>query len=360
MPALQTVARSTGARNLPVLANVLLQTKKGRLSLSATNLEVGVIKQVNAEVLEEGEITVPARTFLDVVSSLNNAKIELEGSLEQLKISSKNFTASLNGIPAHEFPSIPLSSDKGVWIDAKTLSQALPEITFAAAADEGRPILTGILTEIKKNSLELVATDGFRLAHKSSTIKTDSVGFKALIPRKTFEEVMRIIVEELGDLEDEKMEISTSENQNQMVFKIGQTVVSSRLIEGHFPSWEKIVPDKFITRVVLERSEAVRAVKLASVFARGDDNIIKIETEKDKLKLSSEAKQLGGQETEVEASVEGESVTIAFNSKYLLDALTSNSASQISIEFSGNLSPALIKPVGESGLEYVVMPIRLS
>ncbi len=359
LPALQAVSRSVGAKNLPVLANVLLQAEGKKLKLSATNLELGVIKEVGVEVLVEGSLTVPARTFLEVVQPLSGEKLELEGIGDHLKISTKNFTASLNGISASEFPQIPLSSEQSITIDAKLLHTSLPEITFAAASDEGRPVLTGILTEIKKDSLELVATDGFRLAHKTAQIEaTNGTNFRSLIPRKTFEEVLRLIGEDA--MGEEKVEISTSENQNQMVFKIGSTLVSSRLIEGQFPTWEKIVPTQFVSKVIVDRSELIRAVKLSAVFARSEANIVKIETTKDKLKFTSEAKQIGEQETDIEAKIEGEEVIIAFNSKYLLDALNACPAEQVSIEFSGNLSPALIKPIGEKDLEYVVMPIRLS
>jgi DNA polymerase III subunit beta len=361
-PALQAVSRSVGNKNLPVLANVLLKTKDGKLELSATNLEIGIIKKINVEVLEEGAITVPARTFLEVVQPLSGSKLELEAIGDQLKIITKNFSGSLNGIAASEFPQIPVSSEQSVLVSAELLKNCLPEITFAAASDEGRPVLTGILTEIKKERLELVATDGFRLAHKTSQIEgSDGLNFRSLIPRRTFEEIVRLIGEDLADSKDEKIELATSENQNQMVFTIGQTTLSSRLIEGQFPTWEKIIPSTFVTRVVVDKGEMIKAVKLASVFARSSEsNIIRVETQKNKLKFTSEAKQLGAQESEVEAQVEGEELVIAFNSKFLLDALTAAPSSQLSIEFSGALSPTLIKPIGEKDLEFVVMPIRVT
>lgn len=359
LPSVQATSRSTGAKNLPVLQNILLQTAGNKLKLAATNLELGVIKTVNAEVFEQGEITIPARTFLELLSSLGEGSLEIEAKAEQLKVSTKNFTGEINGISASEFPAIPLSGDKGAVISPKILSKALPQITFAAASDEGRPVLTGILTEIKKDTLEFVATDGFRLAHKR--VKTDdgSSYFKALIPRRTFEEVARLISEEIGE-EDDKVEFTTSENQNQAVFKIGQTQLSSRLIEGQFPAWEKIIPKNFENRTILERTEFLKAVKLAAVFAKDASNVIKIETLDGKVKLISQAKELGSQETEIEAQTEGVAISIAFNSKFLVETLSVLSTNQVLVEFSGSLSPALIKPIGEEGLEYVIMPIRLS
>lgn len=357
LPPSQALTRSTGAKNLPVLQNILLSTAGAKLKLSATNLEIGVIKTVPAEVLEQGEITVPARTLLEVLSSLGEQKLDLEVKGEQLKVSTKNFSASINGISASEFPQIPLSSEKGVVVDCDLLSKTLPQITFAAASDEGRPVLTGILTEIKKETIEFVATDGFRLAHKKTNVETVGPTFKALIPKKTFEEVTRLLGEEQ---EDGEVELTTSDSQNQAIFKIGQTQLSSRLIEGQFPAWEKIIPSQFENRTILDKGQFLKAVKLASVFARDTSNIIKVETLEGKVRLSSEAKELGSQETEIEAQTEGGLLVIAFNSKFLIDVLSACPTSQVLIEFSGNLSPALIKPVGEEGLEYVVMPIRLS
>lgn len=366
LPALQAVSRSVGVRSsLPVLANILIQTDNGKLKLSATNLEIGVIKLISAQIDEEGEITVPAKTFLEIVSSLSGANLEIETSSEQLKISAKNgggksFNATLNGISAAEFPSIPLSSEQSISISSQLLQKTLPQITFAAATDEGRPVLTGILTEIKDGELELVATDGFRLAHKKAPLAGNlTTPFRVLIPKRTFEEIVRLISEDLKET-DKKVEISTSENQNQVVFKIGQTQLSSRLIEGQFPTWDRIIPTEFQNKSILDRQELLKGLKLASVFAKDAANVVKLETKSNQIKLSSEAKELGEQQTEVEAQTEGTEIVIAFNSKFLIDALSAVASAQVLIEFSGNLSAALIKPVGEEGLEYVVMPIRLS
>ncbi len=359
LPALSSVSRSCGVRStLPVLANILLEAEGNTLKLSATNLEIGVVKSVKAKITEAGSVSVPAKTLLEIVSSLPQESIEIHSSEDQLKIATSKFSGTLNGISSNEFPSIPLSSENTVQVETKAIKEGLPSISFAAASDEGRPILTGILTEIKKNTLELVATDGFRLAHKTTTLSgKEEVSFRSLIPRRTFEEVVRLINEEP---ELECIEIATSENQNQMIFKLNQTLVSSRLIEGQFPAWDKIIPTEFKNRVMVDRAELLKAVKLASVFAKDSANVVKVQTLPKGLKLTSEAKELGTQESELEASVEGEELMVAFNSRYMVDALSNCSASQVALEFSGNLSATLIKPIGEEGLEYVIMPVRLS
>ena len=354
--ALSAVARSCGVRSqLPVLGNILLQTSQGKLRLSATNLEIGVVKSLKADVSEEGDITVPAKTLVEVVANLAKEELVFSATADQLTISTPTFSSLLNGIPASEFPMIPLSGKEVVVIDHQILQNSLPQVTFAAAVDDGRPILTGILTEIKDKKLQLVATDGYRLAFKSVPAQS-SPGFKALVPRRTLEEVMRLISEE----EVDGIQVSTSADQNQMIFSFGDTQVSSRLIEGQFPAWEKIIPVDIKARIVAERLEVLKAAKLASVFARNEANIVRLQNLPDKLVLSSEAKELGHQTKEVEAQSEGEEIKIAFNTKFLIDALSAFSASQIILELSGNLSAAIIKPMGEDGLQYIIMPVNLS
>lgn len=357
MPALSAVARSSGVRvQLPVLSNILLQTENGRLKLSATNLEVGVVKYVKAEIIEEGEITVPAKTLTEIVANLAGEKVEFITSSEVLEITTQTFSSKVSGISAAEFPAIPLTGKEAMVIESSIIAKSLPQVVFSAAADDGRPILTGILTEIKEGKLQLVATDGYRLAHKVVPVAKD-ISFKALIPRRTFEEVVRLISED----ETDQVKISVSEDQNQVVFSFGSTELSSRLIEGQFPSWEKIIPANPKARIVVDKGEILKAVKLASVFARSEANIIKLQNlSSGKLILTSEAKEVGQQKKEVEAQTEGEEIQIAFNAKFLADALSAVNTSQVIIELSGNLSAALFKPMGEEGLQYIVMPVNLS
>ncbi len=355
LPILQAVSRSVGVRSsLPVLGNILISTEDGRLKLAATNLEVGVIKFIPAEIIEVGDITIPAKTLVDIISGLPAVKVDIETVGEVMTISTGKFKATINGISASEFPVIPLSSEVGINFKREILEQTA-SILFAAAVDEGRPTLTGILTEVSAGKLELVATDGFRLAHRQVKLEEPKASFKSLIPRRTFEEVLRIISEETV----EEVNISISDSQNQVIFKVGQTVISSRLIEGQFPVWDKIIPTEIKSRVIVDRQELLSAVKLASVFAKSESNIITIKLSGGTMSLESSTKELGSQRNEVDAQVEGEDLQIAFNVKFLLDAVSASNSTQLMIEFSGPLSPTLIKPVGVEGLEYIIMPVRI-
>ncbi len=358
LPHLQAVSRVSGIRStLPVLDNILLASDGSKLKLSATNLEIGVIEFVPAEVIEPGETTVPAKTLVEVISGLKGSKIELESKQDILTITSGKFQATINGISSSEFPVIPQGIEEEVSFK-KSEVVAVGQILFAAATDEGRPQLTGILTQIIGDELNFVATDGFRLAHRVIKLDSEKVpesGFKSLIPKKTFEEVLRII----GEEDIEEVRISTTVSQNQIVFKIGLSIVSSRLIEGNFPTWEKIVPEKFVTRVVVDKDEIIRAVKLASVFVKSEGFII-LKINSEKIVIEASAKEVGTQQNEIEGEIEGEELVVGFNARFLLDALTNTPSTQLTMEFSGNLTPTAIKPVGVPGLQFIVMPMRLS
>jgi DNA polymerase III subunit beta len=356
LPPLQAVSRSVGVRStLPVLDNILLSVENKKLKIAATNLEIGVIKHVSVTDEIDGEITIPAKTLVDLISGLGQTKITVESEGEILKVSSGSFKAQINGISATEFPAIPLSS-KEVINFPKEVFLTSSQILFASAVDEGRPVLTGILTDVKDSKLDFVSTDGFRLAHRQINLPGNGAQFRSLIPKRTFEEALRII----SETEVDEIKVATSENQNQIIFTLGQTIISSRLIEGQFPSWEKIIPSKIVGRALIEKDQIVKAIKLAAIFAKNEANIVVLQTKKGLLKIDSSAKELGSQENEIEGEIEGEDLQIAFNAKFLLDALTNIPSTQVMIEFSGPLSASLIKPIGEEGLEYIVMPVRLS
>lgn len=355
LPVISSVTRVSGMHaTLPVLENILISAQDSKLKVVATNLEIGVIKHLQVEVTEPGEVTVPAKTLVELISGLKPAKVSFEGNEASVTITSDKFKASINGIPATEFPVIPLSGNQGVSFKKEVL-QLSSQILFASAVDEGRPALTGILTQTTGDSLDFVATDGFRLAHRQVKMGDSKVKFKSIIPRRTYEELLRLISEEDVD----QVKISISENQNQIIFEFGTTVLSSRLIEGSFPSWEKIIPTQTVARALVDKEELLKDIKLASVFAKNEGNVVVVKISPGRLQLSSSAKEIGSQENELDGEVEGE-MQIAFNAKFLLDAVSASNATQLSIEFSGSLSPALIKPIGQEGLQYIVMPVRLN
>lgn len=359
LPALQTVARSIGVRStLPVLDNMLLSVEGRQLTIAATNLEIGVIKKLTIEEGEPGEVTVPAKPLVDIISGLKQTQVTLESSEAVVTISAGKFKAQLNGIPATEFPVIPVSSNEGVSFSRKMLASC-NQILFAAAVDEGRPALTGIFMQASNGVLDLVATDGFRLAHRHVTLENKDISFKSLIPKRTFEEIIRILNESVNP-DSDTVAISTTENQNQAIFRIDNTLISSRLIEEKFPAWEKIIPTQRVSKVSVGKDELLKAIKLAAVFARNEANIAVLQLSPGRISIESSTKELGSQKSELEAEVEGEEIKIAFNVRFLQEAVSNAPSTQIDILFSGALSPALVKPVNDQEVQYIVMPVRLN
>ena len=367
--ALSIVGRFVSAKpSLPVLANILLKAEKKQLKLAATNLERGINFRLGAKIKEEGSITVPARVLSEFVSSLPKQNVNLTLKDQILHLNCGSFEANINGIDAGEFPSLPEISDEvTVKIPASSLAQALSLVCFAAAPDEGRPVLTGVLTDFQKEGILLVATDGYRLSKKlmkhAKEAKAPEEKLKLIVPARTLLEISRI-VSELGIGKDEELRVVIVQDQNQIILAVGQIEISSRLIEGSFPNFNKVIPSEVKTTVELETEEFGHAVKVASIFARDSANIIKLLLDpKEGMVLAANTKEVGDNVSRVEAKVTGEKVQIAFNSRYLLDFLNNVGVKMLCLEFAGSLAPGIFRPLRDKGVDetflHLVMPVRV-
>lgn len=347
---------------LPVLGNVLLATDKQRLRLTATNLETGINYWVGAKVEKEGAISVPARMLAEFVNSLPADKIDIEVAENSMKLKSAGFEASLIGMQANDFPAVPTVKEKAeILLTFKNLPTAFSQVVFAAAQDEGRPVLGGVLLKIKDKRLILVATDGYRLSLKKVEGVGGIEGVEAfqkglLIPAKTLGEVAKLVVEKEKQT---SLGLTITPGANQVVFSLGEAEIVSRLIEGEFPDFEKIIPQKGGSRLVFDREQFLRAVKIGAIFARESANIIKLETSKKGLRVSANAPQLGDNVSEIEAKTEGEGGKIAFNSKYLLDFVNSVEEETINLETSGPLNPGVFTAGDDSSYLHIIMPVRV-
>jgi len=354
---LSTVARTaTTKAQLPILANILLATQKGRLKLAATNLETSINFYLGAKIEKEGKITVPAKTLVELIASLSPGRINLETKGDALQISTANFQAEINGINADEFPKIPsLSKSKpSLVLTIEKFREMIDEVAYAAATDEDRPVLTGVKFSLAKGgSLTLAATDGYRLSVKKVKIGQQNLTEGSLIiPARTLQEVSRI-------KEEGEIRVLLMKKGNQIVFGLEDVEVVTRLLEENFPSFEKIIPQEKKTRVTVEKEGLIEAVKIAAIFARETANIVKFQIKKDSLKISANAPQLGKNEATLEAKVEGEENKIAFNFRYLLDFLHSVAASEIVFEMTGPLNPGVFKPKDDKSLLHIIMPVRV-
>ena len=361
---LSIVGRAVATRStLPVLSNVLLATDQSRLKLSATNLEMGVNCWIGAKVEEEGTTTVPARLLSDFVNSLPPEPISMALNVrsQTLSLRCARYEANIKGIDAQEFPLIlTLSEDNTINLDVATLRHMIELVAFSAAADESRPVLTGVLANLADSGLTMAAADGFRLSVARASLDQEMPQpITVIIPARALQELARISAEE-----QEPIQMTISPNRNQVFFHLTDIDVVSQLVEGTFPDYEAIIPKTSNTRTVVNTAEFLKAVQIASFFSR-DSNIVKLlieapnESSGGQVTISGTSAELGDNVSQLDAEVEGESTKIAFNAKYLADVLGVIDAAQVSLETTGSSSPGVIKPVGEEDFVHVIMPMHV-
>ena len=355
------VSRAVSSRaTLPVLANVLLKTDNSGLKLTATNLEIGINCWVPGKVEAEGEITVPAKLLTDLVASLPNQRIDLQLSAKDrtLKVTCGGSRSSIKGIDADEFPVVAAIGDApATSVDSRALREALGEVVFAAATDESRPILTGVLTKLAGDRMTLAAADNYRIAVRGLTV-AQPVGAETsiVVPGRSYAELMRI----LPDAE-QPIEITITPNKSQVLFHVEGIDLVSRLIEGQFPNYEPVIPSGHSSRAVLDREAFLAGARRASIFARDSANIVKVEVGGDgtsEVSITAHAADVGDNADALEASVEGQQTTIAFNARYLTDVLAALAADEVALELSGPLAPGVIRGIGHDDYVHVIMPVR--
>jgi DNA polymerase-3 subunit beta len=356
---LSVVSRAVSSRStLPVLANVLLKTEDAGLKLTATNLEIGITYWVPGKIDEDGATTVPARLLTDLVNSLPAGdKVELEvGAGDTLHLKAGRFQTHIKGIDAEEFPAIQTAGDRPTTrIAQNVLRRALAETAFAAASDEARPILTGVLARFEGDQLTLAAADNYRIAVKTVPILDPVPETSVVIPARALNELARV----LADVDD-PVDVVLAASRNQVLFHLDGIDLVSRLIDGQFPNYQQVMPQAHATRAVLDREELLRAVRPAALIAHESANIVKLQIGGDGdqgVTVSANA-EVGDHVGQVEAAVEGDGTTIAFNARYLNDVLSNVTAEQFAIELNGPLSPGVFKPVGDERYVHVVMPVR--
>jgi DNA polymerase-3 subunit beta len=356
---LSVVSRAVSSRStLPVLANVLLKTEDAGLKLTATNLEIGVTYWVPGKIDQDGATTVPAKLLTDLVNSLPSGdRVDLEvGPGEVLHVQAGRFQSHLKGIDADEFPAIGTGGDRPTTrIAQNVLRKALAETTFAAASDEARPILTGVLAKFEGNELTLAAADNYRIAVKTVPILDAVPETSVVIPARALVELARV----LADVDD-PVDVVIAQGRNQVLFHIDGVDLVSRLIDGQFPNYQQVMPQTHATRAIIDREELLRAVRPAALIAHESANIVKLQIGDDSeagITVSANA-EVGDHVGQVEAAVEGDGTTIAFNARYLADVLTNVTAEQFALELNGPLSPGVFKPVGDDRYVHVVMPVR--
>jgi DNA polymerase-3 subunit beta len=358
------VSRAVSTRStLPVLANVLLATDEGRLKLSATNLEVVITCWIGAKVAEEGAITVPARTLNDLVNALPQGQVDmvLDSDTKTLHLACARTEANIKGIDHEEFPLIPEAGENNRHrIETETLKQMIAQVAFAAATDDARPTLTGVLTRIEGKTLSMAATDGFRLSIKSVELGVPSSdALEAVIPARALTELARI-----ADEDSEHIFITMPDGRNQVIFELENIVLVTQLIDGNFPDFQPVIPQSHSTRTVLNAAEFAQACKMAEIFAREANHTARVRVEPGNELMSGYAtvtatsSETGDNVAQIDASVEGEEIEIAFNVKYMSQVLGVMDAPQIALETTKSTDPGVLRPVGDENFTHVIMPMH--
>jgi DNA polymerase-3 subunit beta len=362
---LSVVGRAVSPRStLPVLGNVLLATDNGRLKLSATNLEVGINCWIGAKVEEEGATTIPARTFIDLVNALPPERVDMElvERTQTLNLQAGRSEANIKGIDAQEFPLVPEpEGEGGILIDPEVLRAAIAQVALAAATDESRPILTGVLAKFEDALLTLAAADGFRLSVRTVELpRAVPDPFSIIIPSRALTELGRVS----GEQED-PVTITVTPTRNQVIFQLTDIVLVSQLIDGNFPDYRQIIPQDRTTHTVVDTAGFLKACKTALIFARDAAHIARLhikpasELAPGSMIVSATSAETGDDVSELDASIEGEEIEVAFNVRYLIDVLSVVGTPQVGLDTTTSSSPGVLHPIGDADFTHVIMPMHL-
>jgi DNA polymerase III subunit beta len=348
----------------PVLSNVLIDADGETLKLAATNQEIGITSMIPAQVDEPGRVTVDARLLSEFVNTLPSepVRFSMEPGRLILKVKGLGADAEINGIDAEEFPVLP-RVETGAYTanaDPQVLREMISQVEFAAANDDSRPVLAGVLVRLEDDRITMAAADGFRLAVRDADLAspvTDRLDI--IVPARALRELARII----GDQTD-PIELTVTPNRAQLVVQSGETEFYSRLIDGTFPDFRQIVPREFATRLEVGRDDFLTAVRRAGFFARDNNDVVRLSAKANSdelapgsLEVSATAAERGSSQSHVLAAIDGPEGEIAFNSRYLIDVLSILRTGRVMIGMNGANQAGVVRPLESETYTYVIMPM---
>jgi DNA polymerase-3 subunit beta len=333
----------------------LLCTDKGRLKLSATDLDIAISTWVGAKIDEEGATTVPSRLIGDFVSSLPPAPVSLEipERSRQMKLECARNESTINSMDAEDFPRLQEIKDgTSLHLDPKALRRAIERVEFAAASDDSRPVLTGVQVKVDGTRLTLASADGFRLAVSDITLaNAPAEGIEVIIPARALRELSRLIADA-----NEEVELRINTAKTQVLFAMTDIEMTAQLIQGTFPNYNQLIPAEYTTRCIVDVDEFKREARIAAIFARDGSGIIRLQIGQGQLSISARADEIGNNEGQIDAEIEGDASKIAFNSRYLSDVLGALSG-KVELQMTSPSSQGVFRPVGETDYVHVVMPM---
>ncbi|HEX9679464.1 MAG TPA: DNA polymerase III subunit beta [Candidatus Saccharimonadales bacterium] len=349
--ALLLVGRvATSRAALPVLANVLIKVDSKQTVLTTTNLEIAITQTIGGKVGQPGAITVPARLFNDYINSLPEELVELAGENQKLHVKSGEYTSTINGMPAEEFPELPsMGKSQKFSVDAQELKNAIQQTIFSASSDETRPVLTGGYIHTHENKIYMVSTDSYRLAQKQLSGKP-SGEFRLIIPANALGDVVRII----GDGQGTVMVIY---DDTQIQFDYDQSTLITKQIEGQFPEYRQLISPDSEASFTIKKAEFLNLAKVASLFARESAGSVTLEVSQGEISINSVASQVGENTSKAKAKTEGEG-KVTLNSRYLIEALNATEGEAVRFRFSGKVSPCVLTPAENDETTHIIMPLK--
>ncbi len=363
---LSVVSRAVSPRStLPVLSNILIATDEGRLRLSATNLELGITCWIAARIDEEGSTTAPSRTFSDLVSSMPSDQVQLtlDVKTQSLHVKGGASNNDIKCIDAQEFPPLPTPEMKdAVQLNVADFKEMIHQVAFAASTDEARPVLMGVLMNVEKDKVTMAAADGFRLSvRKAHLSQAVSQPINIIIPARALNELARVASDG-----EEPIYMVVPKQRGHVLFRGKDVEVVAQLIDGTFPDYHQIIPRNYKSRTLVSTASLLKACKQAEIFAREGSNVARLDIKESKgemqpseVEISATSEETGKNETIVEATVDGGSVLIAFNVKFLREALEVIRTPNVALETSAANAPGVVKPVGDDNFLHVIMPMHL-
>ncbi len=360
--ALSVVSRFVGSNlTLSVLENILFTANKEGLEISATDLETGIVFWIPAKVEKEGTFALPAKKISEFISSLPTEEVTLSQQKDKITISCKNYNATFNTINTEGFPEIPTIKKKQELgnifnLNIKNFIDIVSQVAFAAANDESRPVLNGVRFSVNNKKLQLVATDGYRLSLETISLKEKIEMPVTVIPARSLEEVVRVLT---TNEKEEEFKMAFTKKNNQVIFSFEGIEIVTRIIDGTFPDFEKIIPKEGESKLKIDKEALDKAIRTASIFARESANIIKLESKAGKLKISANAPQIGDNQINLDVKQEGPDFQIAFNWRFLQDFLSAFSEEEILFEGNGSLQPGLFRSPKKSSFLHIIMPVRV-
>jgi len=346
---------------LPILNNILINTEKKQLKLSTTDLEMAITNYMPCKIEKEGSITIPAKTFVNLINNLPNKKIEISVKNNIINLKCENYKSIIKGLNSEDFPIIPkIKKEPIIEINSHLLKTTLEQVINFTSTSDIRPEITGIFIDYSSDKeIKFATTDSFRLGEKKLNIKENKINKKEkgsiILPYKTAQELIRIISNQENN---EPIQISVENNQ--VLFSFSKIQIISKLIEGNYPNYQQLISQEFHTTILINREEFLKAIKLSSFFSgKINDVRLKIDSNKSLLEVFSQDIEIGENSSEINAEIKGNAMEIMFNYKYLLDGLNSITTKRVVLGLNEETSPGILKPEGDDSFTYIIMPIKL-